>query len=162
MPKPADYDDYQQAAYWRLTGTPEHRLRECERLLRAAQAEVDRLHLVADHLGHTKVTIHNLYLGSFAAPPHLLDHLDAQLSAIHTRLSAMSVSLDALTEQVTAIETVADSAITLLNGISQQLKDALASNDPTAVQALSDRLAAQSQELADAITANTPAEDEPV
>jgi hypothetical protein len=62
-----------------------------------------------------------------------------------------------LTERVTAIETVADSAIELLNGLKTSLDEAIASNDPAAVQALSERLGAQTAELADAVVANTPA-----
>ena len=52
---------------------------------------------------------------------------------------------------------VDDSIITLLNGISQQLKDALASNDPAAIQAVITQLDSNTQRLTDAVTANTPA-----
>lgn len=70
----------------------------------------------------------------------------------------MNDELLVLTEKVTAIETVGDSAIALLNGLKVALDQAIASNDPTAIQALSDRLGAQSEELAAAISANTPVE----
>lgn len=81
------------------------------------------------------------------------------LHIVLLRIKQMQESLEQLTNRVTEIENTADSAIELLNGISQQLKDAIAANDPAAIQALSDRLAAQTQELADAIVANTPADD---
>lgn len=69
----------------------------------------------------------------------------------------MSEQLDTLTARVAAIETVGDSAILLLSELKADLDAALANQDMGAIQALSDRLAAQTQELADAITANTPA-----
>ena len=70
----------------------------------------------------------------------------------------MSEALTALIAQVAAIENVADSAIVLLNGIHAQLMDALAANDPIALTALADRLLAQTNELAEAVAANTAAE----
>ena len=69
----------------------------------------------------------------------------------------MSVELDTLVEKVTAIETVGDSAVTLLHELKVRLDEAIASDDREALLALSDRLGAQTAELADAITANTPA-----
>jgi ABC-type transporter Mla subunit MlaD len=66
-------------------------------------------------------------------------------------------TLDDIVTEVTGEKTVIDSAVTLLNGLSQQLKDALASQDPTKIQAVIDQIDANKQELADAITANTPA-----
>lgn len=66
----------------------------------------------------------------------------------------MSAQLDALTAQVHNIETVADSAITLLNGLSAQI--AALKDDPAALQGLADELSAKSSELAAAVEANTP------
>lgn len=77
-----------------------------------------------------------------------------------------------LTDAVTAENTVIDSAITLLNGqtakydiLNKQLQDAIAANDPGAIQIAADALTAQNQiikdktsALATAIAANTPAE----
>jgi hypothetical protein len=94
-------------------------------------------------------------------PSRVLDHLteiERVLSAIHLRLTQMSDQLTALTEKVSAIESVSDSAITLLTGLKTALDDAIASDDPDALAALSERLGAQTQELADAVTANTPSE----
>lgn len=66
--------------------------------------------------------------------------------------------IDDLTAAVTAEKTVEDSAIALLNGLSQQLKDALASgNTDAAVQTVIDSLAANTSALSAAVTANTPA-----
>lgn len=96
----------------------------------------------------------------FLFPKRLIASLTAieqALSDIYQRLIFMSDQLTALTDQVTAIETVSDSAIALLTGLKSSLDEAIASDDPDALTALSERLGAQSQELADAITANTPA-----
>ena len=62
-----------------------------------------------------------------------------------------------LQTEVTQNTDVVASAVSLLNGLSQQLKDALAANDPAAVQALVDQLDANTATLADAVAANTPA-----
>jgi hypothetical protein len=74
------------------------------------------------------------------------------------RINIMSAQLDDLVTKVDAIETVADSAIALLTGLKTKLDEAIASGNPAALTALSERLGAQAQELADAVTANTPAE----
>ena len=49
------------------------------------------------------------------------------------------------------------SAVTLLQGVVQQLKGAIAANDPAALSALATSLTAQTDALAAAVTANTPA-----
>lgn len=50
-----------------------------------------------------------------------------------------------------------DSIIVLLASISQQLKDAQASNDPAAIQAVITQIDANKKKLSDAVVANTPA-----
>lgn len=62
---------------------------------------------------------------------------------------------------VAAEQTVEESIITLLNQISQQLKDAIAANDPAAMQTVVDQIDANRQRLADAVTANTSAAPTP-
>lgn len=47
------------------------------------------------------------------------------------------------------------SAVALLGNLSQQIRDA--GNDPAAIQALADQLDANTQALAQAVVANTPA-----
>lgn len=66
----------------------------------------------------------------------------------------MSAQLDTLTAQVTANNSAIDSAITLINGLAQQLIDA--GTDPAKLQALADSLVAEDTKLAQAIVANTP------
>lgn len=67
----------------------------------------------------------------------------------------MSAVLDALTANVTRVNTVADSAIVLLQNLKAQL-DA-AGTDPVALQALSDSLGTEADKISAAVTANTPA-----
>ena len=69
----------------------------------------------------------------------------------------MTAVMDALVAAVSKEDTEIDSAIALLQGITKQLQDALASNDPAAVQKVVDDITAKTQTLADAVVANTPA-----
>lgn len=85
-----------------------------------------------------------------------LDQIIAILRSITLGVSKMSVQLETLAERVAAVESVGDSAVMLLGELKTALDAALASDDiEEAVQALSDRLGAQTQELADAVAANT-------
>lgn len=65
--------------------------------------------------------------------------------------------LDDLEAKVAAETTVEASAIKLLTELSAELKAAVASNDPTRIQAVITTLDANNAALAAAITANTPA-----
>lgn len=71
----------------------------------------------------------------------------------------MNAELDALTAAVAANTTVTGSAIELLTGLHAKILELLAQEviDPAAVQALADGLSADTQKLAEAIVANTPA-----
>lgn len=91
-----------------------------------------------------------------------------KLSLLIEKVSEMSEVLNNLTAQVARVESVNQSAVTLLQGLHAALLEALAKQDsgedPLAVQALADRLAADTDALAAAVEANTltPAEpDEP-
>jgi len=66
--------------------------------------------------------------------------------------------IDDLNAEVSENTDVVQSAVTLLDGLSQQLKDALAANDPAAVQAVIDQLDANNNALAASVAANTPAD----
>lgn len=72
----------------------------------------------------------------------------------------MSTALDALAADVAAEDTVIASAITLINGISKRLSDAVAAaqaGDLTQLTALDADVKSQATALAAAVTANTPA-----
>lgn len=66
-------------------------------------------------------------------------------------------SLADIRAAVEAQATVEQSVITLLQQLAQELRDALANNDPAAMQQLVDQINAQTQALSEAVTANTPA-----
>lgn len=78
-----------------------------------------------------------------------------------TTLTELEDKVTALEQKVSAESDVITSSETLLNGLSQMLKDALAAGNPAAVvarlQAISDSVDAKTSELAAAVTANTPA-----
>lgn len=64
-------------------------------------------------------------------------------------------TLQDISNAVSAETTVDQSIVTLLNGIVVQLKDAQASNDPAAMDAVVSNIQANTKILSDAITANT-------
>lgn len=66
-------------------------------------------------------------------------------------------ALTDLQDAVAAEKAVVDSAIVLLNGLKAKLDEAIAANDPAALQALSADLGAQTAALAAAVAADTPA-----
>lgn len=66
-------------------------------------------------------------------------------------------TMDDLKAAVTRNTSVDDSVLALLQGISQQLKDAQAANDPQAIADVIAQLDANTQKMTDAVTANTPA-----
>ena len=66
--------------------------------------------------------------------------------------------LDAISAEVEMTVGIEASAVTLLQGLSQQIKDLVAAGaDPVKLTALADELHASSTALAEAITENTPA-----
>ncbi len=67
----------------------------------------------------------------------------------------MAQNIDALEAAVTRETTVDQSAIVLLNGLAQQIKDA--GVDPVKLQAVVDGITKNSDDLAAAVSANTPA-----
>jgi hypothetical protein len=72
----------------------------------------------------------------------------------HEEIMATLAELNAAVARNTDAE---DSVVTLLQGISQQLKDAKASNDPAAIDAVIAQLDANTAKAAAAVVENTPA-----
>lgn len=79
--------------------------------------------------------------------------------SIHTKINEMTPELQRLTDEVTESKTVQLSAISLLQNLSQLIRDR--ANDPAALNALADSMDADTKALADAVAANTPASNEP-
>lgn len=85
-----------------------------------------------------------------------LDAIDAAIAQLKTQGEQIMATLADITAAVAAEKTVEDSVITLLQQLSQMLKDAIAANDPVAMQAVVDQLNANAKTLSDAVVANTP------
>lgn len=88
---------------------------------------------------------------------HRLDNIETMLQTIKRQEQREMATLADIKSRVEAEETVNQSAIALLQNISQMLKDAQASQDPAALQEIVDMLDANTTELSNAVTANTPA-----
>lgn len=82
-----------------------------------------------------------------------IHNTDDKLLKKVNKLMATMVELRDAVQRNTAVD---ESVITLLEGISAQLKEALANDDPAAMQALIDELDANTKRMTDAVTANTP------
>lgn len=81
-----------------------------------------------------------------------------QLTRIENKLIIMANELETLTTEVSETKTVMASAVTLLQGLKQKLDEA--GTDATKLAALSAELDSSTNDLAAAITANTPAATE--
>ena len=88
-----------------------------------------------------------------------LRQISSQLGTSIQQEEQQMADLSALQAEVEQNGEVGASAVALLNGLNQQLQDAIASNDPAALQALSDQLSSQTDTLAAAVTNNTPHAD---
>jgi hypothetical protein len=65
-------------------------------------------------------------------------------------------TLQDIQNAVAAETTVVGSVTTLLQQLAQQLKDAIAAQDPVALQAVVDAINTNANQLANAVAANTP------
>lgn len=70
-------------------------------------------------------------------------------------MKGFAMDLTALKAQVEKNNQVIESAITLINGLADQIRNS--ANDPAAIQAIADSMNSESEKLAAAIAANTPA-----
>jgi hypothetical protein len=93
---------------------------------------------------------------SWAPAPPWVDDIDDKLGYILRRMENIMATMEELKAAVQRNTDVDSGVVTMLQGLSQQLKDAQAANDPVAVQAVIDQLDANTKTLSDAVTANTP------
>lgn len=84
----------------------------------------------------------------------MLEHNHTLIHQLLNEVHTMSASLDRLTAEVAETNAVIDSAITLINGLAQAIRDA--ATDPAALEALATELDTKANELAGAVAANTP------
>jgi len=92
---------------------------------------------------------------------NMLSHMSNRLTQIENKVNKMSATIDDILKAVEQERTLEASLITLVNGLQQQLHDALAGVTlPPAVQAKLDaalqNINANSTALSTAIAANTP------
>ncbi len=93
-----------------------------------------------------------------------LDSLDARLQRMENRMAQLDTHIVALTTDVTAIVGTVDSAIALINGISDRVAAAVAEaiaagatvEQLEAIDRLGISLRDKSEDLATAVAANTP------
>jgi flagellin-specific chaperone FliS len=83
------------------------------------------------------------------------------LVLINRKLNFIMATMQDLRDAVARNTSVDDSVLAMLEGISQQLKDAQAQNDPQAIQDVINQLDANTQKMTDAVKKNTVAENEP-
>lgn len=88
-----------------------------------------------------------------------LDLIAAALAGVAAQTGVIVTDLSAITNEVQENGDAVASAVSLLGSLSQQIRDL--STDPAALQALADQLDANTQSLAEAVVANTPAAPEP-
>lgn len=67
----------------------------------------------------------------------------------------MSAEMDALRASVTSQRTVVDGVVTMLADLSARLKEAVANDDPVALQTIVADIDANTKALGDAVMANT-------
>lgn len=84
-----------------------------------------------------------------------IDYILMELLRIQIKENIQMADLTQLVTEVEKVETVQDSAITLLQQLSQLIKDA--GTDPEALAAIVVKLDTTTVALADAVVANTPA-----
>jgi uncharacterized protein YoxC len=82
-----------------------------------------------------------------------LDLVLARLNTLQETVNIMSAEVDRLKASVAQLATVDQSVMTLLRGMSDQIRTL--KQDPAALTALADEVDARVKELGDAVTANT-------
>lgn len=95
-----------------------------------------------------------LHLEPSAEVLQILNNILSHVTTLTKEVKVMSAELDRLTTEVSENNSAIDSAIVLINGLAQQIRDL--ATDPAALNALADSLDAKSNELAAAVAANTP------
>ena len=84
------------------------------------------------------------------------DRVNQALEQLLTQGDAMSAALDKITAEVTETKGIIQSAVALIEGLAQQIRDM--KDDPAALDALADSLDTDSKALADAVAANATPE----
>lgn len=104
-------------------------------------------------LGEIRLVMADDLSGYLKVTDGKLDLVLARLDTLQEAMNAMSAEVDRLKASVTQLATVDQSVITLLRGMSDQIR--ALKQDPAALTALADEVDARVKELGDAVTANT-------
>jgi hypothetical protein len=104
------------------------------------------------------MTINNYYFPS-EGDNELLTTILEKLNLLITKSNQMANEIATLEAEVAEMKTVQQSAVTLLQGLKQRLDEA--GTDAVKLAALSADIDSSTNSLAAAVTANTPAENEP-
>ena len=86
-----------------------------------------------------------------------LDRIESKINRLLKQEAQEMSALDDLKTQVTKNTDLEESAVVLIQGIAQQLKDAIAAGNPAALTDLAAQLDKSARDLAAAMAANTPA-----
>ena len=97
-------------------------------------------------------------------PEHSDNHTERALARIEKALGTILGKIITMANELATLQAAVkkntdaeESAITLLQGLKAALDAAIASGDPAALAALSTTIGAETDKLAAAVTANTPA-----
>jgi len=102
------------------------------------------------------LAVSDIHVHLHVKPDHeVLARLDAVIHRLGLMETKIMSELDSLAAQVAANRTVAQSALTLINGIADRI--AAAGGDPAKLAELTASLKSDDDALAAAVTANTPA-----
>lgn len=88
---------------------------------------------------------------------HHNDDTARLINKLIKKVDKIMATMQELRDAVRRNTDVDQGVVTLIEGISTQLKDAQAQNDPQAIQDVINELDANTKRMADAVTANTPA-----
>jgi chromosome segregation ATPase len=93
--------------------------------------------------------------GRVTEEPDRLLTIEAMVAQLLTKGELMSAALDKLTAKVTETTSVMQSAVTLIAGLADQIRQL--KDEPVKLEALAAELDTKRAELAAAVSANTPA-----
>jgi Mg2+ and Co2+ transporter CorA len=85
----------------------------------------------------------------------LLQSIDQKLTRNTQTQGEMMAAIEDLQTEVSQNTDLTSSVVRLVDGLADQLEEALANNDTAAVQAVVDQMRSNNQSLADAVAANT-------
>lgn len=95
-----------------------------------------------------KIDVHAVHI-------HVHNEASPLLEQILEEIQTMSDAVNRLQADITNLTSISQSAVALITGMAQTIRDN--ATDPVALSALADQLEASSNDLAAAVTANTPA-----